>query len=228
MRQSTLAAAVAAIAAATVAPLAWWLFAALDPYHQGLVAGVLAAVLSILLIPAGLARTAAAGAPPVRPQQPQHPRLLHPSRARLAQRARLAERSQAPQLPSPPRTLAAALAAIPNAIVLPPVDGSGDGSGEGVIVASSDPAFIAAVTAAVCSVRGRRIYLVAGIAPRPDHDRAGRFAWLYHSTIMDGRLAGSEPVKRVDTLYLRSVATDYWRIRPAGQLDHWPDALARR
>lgn len=122
-------------------------------------------------------------------------------------------------LDAPAHDLATALRAVPGLVALPPQAGNGNA----VIVAAADEGFVAAVRAAVCSVRsGEAIHLVGGIAP-PDlrFDPHGRGRYLWRECWRDGALLGPEPRRRAEVNGLS--LPHYWIVRPA---DGGPDDTA--
>ena len=134
----------------------------------------------------------------------------------------LAGRARAPEPPAPvqparPRRIVypfeAALRSIPGAEVRAPL--AGHGHGHGVIVASTDAAFIATVRAALRAVHGVDVYLIAGIAaPDPQDDPQGRGRYLWGECWRDGVPLGSEPRRRYPLSTLAHSQDYYWLVRP--------------
>lgn len=121
----------------------------------------------------------------------------------------------------PPRRagnpLGRALQTIPGACVFPPEQRSG----HGVIVLSGDEALIEATRAAVRSVRGREILLVAGVAhdnPLTPPGSHWRGLWAY--SYRDGELAGSEPVCILPANIIFRRPRPYWLVAPQGGWTH--------
>lgn len=105
----------------------------------------------------------------------------------------------------------AALRAIAGAEVRAPLAGHG----HGVIVASTDAAFIATVRAALRAVHGVDVYLIAGIAaPDPQDDPQGRGRYLWGECWRDGVPLGSEPRRRYPLSTLAHSQDYYWLVRP--------------
>jgi len=176
----------------------------LDAYHVGLCAGAFVVVMAALVPIAAMQRAAEAEAPA------PHPRMMHPSPARLAHLQRVG-RLPAVVAPAAPvaGALESALLRVPHAAIRRPV-----GDVNGVIVASTDDAFVAQVRAAVQSVRGREVLLIAGVAPG---DGQGRCRYLWGELWRDGRLHGSEPRRRMELGGLSYSQRHYWIVAQAGE-----------
>lgn len=119
-----------------------------------------------------------------------------------------------------PRTVREALACVPGAIVYPPRPGDGDwdeGEDEnaGILVASTNQWLIAAVYAALSTLRDVPVILVAGVAPPPPEQSPGSsLRWLWSQHLIAGQPWGPEPKRRQDARYILGSCSSYWTVVP--------------